>query len=203
MKTKTIVILICMLLFCGVVVFNFTICKKSYEKNKNQSEEILKMAHELVDIQSEETNKENLENVDDKSMEKSENDVIGILYIPKLNLEAPVKEGTTQEVMKTSVGHFVESDFWNGNVSLASHNSGTSMHYFQDLHKLQINDEIKYKTQLGEKVYKVQSVEKISDTDWSKVVGNNNDANNTITLITCINGQPDYRLCVRGIEKGV
>ena len=67
-------------------------------------------------------------------MNKSENDIIGILYIEKLDIEAPVKEGTTQEVMKTSVGHFSESDFWNGNVSLASHNSGTSMHYFQNIH---------------------------------------------------------------------
>ena len=76
------------------------------------------------------------------------------------------------------------------------------LHYFQDIHTLNINDQIKYKTQFGEKVYKVQSIDKINDTDWSKVVKNESyeKQENTITLITCINGQPDYRLCVRGVE---
>ena len=132
-----------------------------------------------------------------------ENDIIGVLNIPKLNVEAPIKEGTSQEVMKTSIGHFSESDFWNGNVSLASHNSGTSMHFFQNLNKLSINDEIIYKTQLGERKYKVQSINNIDDTDWSMVKKNDSgddNKKNTITLITCINGKPDKRLCVRGIE---
>ncbi len=129
--------------------------------------------------------------------------IIGILVIPKLNIEAPIKEGTTQKVMETSVGHFCESDYWDGNVSFASHNSGTSAHYFANINFLCANDEIVYKTKLGTKKYKVQSVSKIKSTDWSMVIGqtkNNEKSSNTITLITCINRQPDYRLCVRGIE---
>ena len=132
-----------------------------------------------------------------------ENDVIGILVIPKLQVEAPVKEGTSQEIMKTSVGHFIESDYWNGNVSFASHNSGTSMHFFENINMLDINDEIEYITEYGERKYKVKSIDIIEDTDWSMVVKNNEKSENrenTITLITCINGQPNYRLCVRGVE---
>lgn len=128
------------------------------------------------------------------------NEIIGILIIKKLNIEAPIKEGTTQEVMRTSIGHFTESDYWNGNVALASHNGGTSMHYFENLNKLNMNDEIIYKTQFGERKYRVQSINKIDDTDWSMVNKSNKLDENTITLITCINGKPDKRLCVRGIE---
>ena len=198
MKKITIIILMSMLLLGSVCFIDFNICKLSYNRNKNEADEVLKIAHNLVD--SRDTSNE-LQNANNNT-NKIENDVIGILYIEELDLEAPVKEGTTQEVMKTSIGHFTESDFWNGNVSLASHNSGTSMHYFQNIHKLKINDEIKYKTQLGEKVYKIKSIDTIKDTDWSMVEKNKNTdtKENTITLITCINGQPNYRLCVRGVE---
>lgn len=198
MKKITIIILMSMLLLGSVCFIEFNICKLSYNRNKNEADEVLKIAHNLVD--SRDTSNE-LQNANNNT-NKIENDVIGILYIEELDLEAPVKEGTTQEVMKTSIGHFTESDFWNGNVSLASHNSGTSMHYFQNIHKLKINDEIKYKTQLGEKVYKIKSIDTIKDTDWSMVEKNKNTdtKENTITLITCINGQPNYRLCVRGVE---
>lgn len=199
MKTKAIVFSAYIVLFCCICLLEFSVCKLSIQKNKNESKEILKIAHELVD-EKQKAKPLQESNENQQIIEKHENDVVGILSIEKLNIEAPIKEGTTQAVMKTSVGHFTESDFWNGNVSLASHNGGTNMHYFQDIHTLQINDEIKYKTELGEKIYKVQSVEKISDTDWSKVIGNSGKETNTITLITCINGQPDYRLCVRGIE---
>ncbi len=199
MKTKAIVFSAYIVLFCCICLLEFSVCKLSIQKNKNESKEILKIAHELVD-EKQKAKPLQESNENQQIIEKHENDVVGILSIEKLNIEAPIKEGTTQAVMKTSVGHFTESDFWNGNVSLASHNGGTNMHYFQDIHTLQINDEIKYKTELGEKIYKVQSVEKISDTDWSKVIGNSEKKTNTITLITCINGQPDYRLCVRGIE---
>lgn len=199
MKTKAIVFSAYIVLFCCICLLEFSVYKLSIQKNKNESKEILKIAHELVD-EKQKAKPSQVSNENQQIIEKHENDVVGILSIEKLNIEAPIKEGTTQAIMKTSVGHFTESDFWNGNVSLASHNGGTNMHYFQDIHTLQINDEIKYKTELGEKIYKVQSVEKISDTDWSKVIGNSEKKTNTITLITCINGQPDYRLCVRGIE---
>lgn len=197
MKRKIVVVLTCVILIMCVCILEFSVCRLTYKRNKEQSELILKTAYEIVDKKYD---AEEIQDVDNESIEKSENDILGILYIEKLNIEAPVKEGTTQDVMKTSVGHFTESDFWNGNISLASHNSGTSMHYFKDIHKLQVNDEIKYKTELGERTYKVQTIEKIKDTDWSKVVKNSKNSKNTITLITCINGQPDYRLCVRGIE---
>ncbi len=200
MRKIAIAILISALLLGSICFIEFNICNLLYKKNKYDSEEILKIAHNLVDNQNIADEKESINN--DTNINKLDNEVIGILYIEKLDIEAPIKEGTTQEVMKTSIGHFSESDFWNGNVSLASHNSGTSMHYFQNIHTLNINDQIKYKTQLGEKVYKVQSIDKIKDTDWSKVMKNTSNENqeNTITLITCINGQPDYRLCVRGVE---
>jgi sortase A len=158
-----------------------------------KSEEILKIAYEQIEENNQETTLENI----------STETVIGVLVIPSLKIEAPIKEGTSQEVMNTSIGHFTESDYWNGNVSFASHNSGTSAHYFEKINKLNVNDEIEYITKLGTRTYKVQSIKKIESTDWSMVMksdGQTQNKENTITLITCITGQPDYRLCVRGVE---
>ena len=172
-------------LLCGISFGVYTI---KYNRNKQESKELLRVAYDQIDGKA--TERDNSIN----------NEIIGILIIEKLNIEAPIREGTTQEVMRTSIGHFTESDYWNGNVALASHNGGTSMHYFENLNKLNMNDEIIYKTQFGEKKYKVQSIDKIDDTDWSMVNKSDNADENTITLITCINGKPNKRLCVRGIE---
>ena len=133
-------------------------------------------------------------------MAPNDTNIIGVLKINKLQVEAPIRDGTSQEIMRTSIGHFYESDYWNGNVSLASHNGGTNAHFFEKINTLNVNDEIEYITKQGARKYRVQSIKKIENTDWSLVVKNNNQSENTITLITCINNQPNYRLCVRGVE---
>lgn len=194
---KTIVgICICILLLSCVYVFELNICKLTYVNNKKEAQEIMEKAYNIIE------SKNDKKDVYTELSKSNENDIIGILVIKKIDVKAPVKQGTSQQIMQTSVGHFTESDLWDGNVSLASHNSGTSMHYFEKINKLDVNDEIIYITSLGERKYKVQYVSKIKDTDWSMVKKNENTQNkeNTITLITCINGQPDYRLCVRGIQ---
>lgn len=182
---------------------------------KNESEELLKKAYTLIESSNETVNKnkiiqgefvEKLSNMEINNSQTlngiiGENGIIGVLLIPKLNIEAPIRDGTSQEIMKTSVGHFTESDYWNGNVSFASHNGGTNAHYFEKIHLLNENDEIKYITKLGTKTYKVQEIKRIKSTDWSMVMANSElDSKNTVTLITCINGFDNYRLCVRGIE---
>lgn len=106
--------------------------------------------------------------------------------------------------MKTSIGHFKESNYWDGNVSFASHNGGTNAHYFKKIHLLNKDDEIIYISKLGTRTYKVQEIKKINSTDWSMVNGVENtkiEKENTVTLITCINGVDNYRLCVRGVES--
>lgn len=123
--------------------------------------------------------------------------IIGIIEIPKLDLIAPIQEGTSQEILKEAVGHFSESSFWSGNVALASHNRSRYAHYFEKIDKLQVGDEIIYKTKLGTKKYTVYESKIIASTDWS-VVKNTKD--NIITLITCVQNNPKSRLCVQAIE---
>lgn len=185
--------------------------KKNYfaENSENKANEIDEVNEETQE--KGQINNTNETNIEDKNVKKINNNdlpnivqaegIIGIISIPKINVTAPVKEGTSQEVMRTCVGHFTESNYWNGNVSLASHNGGTNAHYFENINKLKEGDEIEYTTVLGKKKYKVSKISKIESTDWTEIYGNSQtDNTNAITLITCIDYLPNYRLCVKGVE---
>lgn len=52
------------------------------------------------------------------------------LEIPSLNLEAPIREGTSQNILYNSVGHFENTNLFDGNVGLAAHNRRISSKLF-------------------------------------------------------------------------
>jgi len=138
-----------------------------------------------------------VEEIDQDSLPYTE-ETIGKLKIPKLEIEAEIKEGIDLEILANSIGHFKNSSLWDGNVALASHNRGSSVaHYFEGIHLLDVGDEIIYITNMGERRYKVFSQKEISNTDWSVTL---NTDENIITLITCVTGQPEKRLCVQAKE---
>jgi len=55
----------------------------------------------------------------------------------------------------------------------------------------------RYKSELFELRNKVDSQKEIINTDWSVTL---NTDENMITLITCVTGQPEKRLCVQAKE---
>jgi len=119
------------------------------------------------------------------------------IEIPKINLIAKIAEGTTNEVMNKYVGHFENTPIYNGNPCLAAHNRGYPVNYFGRLKELDKGDLIIYKTKEGTRTYMVNLITIIKDTDWNNLK-NTND--NRITLITCVENQPEYRRCIQGIE---
>ena len=119
------------------------------------------------------------------------------IQISKINLDAPILEGTGKEILRRGVGHFENSGIWNGNVCLAAHNRGYKYNYFQEIKKLEIGDVITYQTEFGERNYQVVTNEIIIETDWSKI---ENTKENKITLITCEENKKEYRRCVQAIE---
>ena len=63
--------------------------------------------------------------------------------------------------------------------------------------ELSVGDKIHYTCFLGTKEYEVSNISKISETDWSSL---ENTDTNTLTLITCVKGQKNLRLCVQAKE---
>ena len=119
------------------------------------------------------------------------------IIIPKINLEASIKEGTSQEIIAKAVGHFEESSLLKGNVALAAHNRGYRMNFFENIKNLNIGDELIYKINNIENTYKIIIKEIIEDTNWKYI---NNTIDNRLTLITCVENQPDNRLCIQAIQ---
>lgn len=119
------------------------------------------------------------------------------LEIPSINLKAEIKEGTTKEVMDDYIGHFEETSKENGTVGLAAHNRGYKNNYFARLKELKEGDVIYYNYKENLIKYRIFNLEIIKDTDWSKL---QKSEENKITLITCVENQPEYRRCVQGIE---
>ncbi len=120
------------------------------------------------------------------------------IEIQNINLEAPISEGTSKEVMDEYVGHFEETPKDIGNIGLAAHNRGYKVNYFKDLKNLKKGDEIVYTYNLKKKIYVVKKIKIIKDTDW-KLLENTKD--NRLTLITCVENQPEYRRCIQALEK--
>ena len=119
------------------------------------------------------------------------------IFISKINLDAPILEGTTKEILRRGVGHFTSTSKWDGNVVLAAHNRGYKYNFFQEIKRLEIGDIIEYQTEQGKRTYEVCGKEKIKETDLSIL---ENTKENKLTLITCIENMPEYRLCIQAKE---
>jgi LPXTG-site transpeptidase (sortase) family protein len=128
---------------------------------------------------------------------RQEDGSIGTLNIPSISLKVTAYDGDTFAAMKKGIGHIASTSCWNGNIGLVGHNRGTSS-YFGRLKKLKPGDEMSYTTKLGTRTYVVDSVSKISDTDWSKL---QYTSDNRLTLITCVEDVGSQRLCVQAVEK--
>lgn len=120
------------------------------------------------------------------------------IEIPTISLIANISEGTTKEVLNQYVGHFENTSKQQGNIGLAAHNRGYDVNYFKDLKLLKEGDEIKYSYNGFEKTYEVEKCRIIKDTEWEFL---EETEENMLTLITCVENQPEYRRCVQAVEK--
>lgn len=119
------------------------------------------------------------------------------LEIPSINLKANISEGTSKAVMDDYIGHFEDTPKLNGNIGLAAHNRGYKNNYFSDIKILNEGEIIYYYYKGKSKKYEVKDNFIISDTDWTSL---ENTEENMITLITCVENEPNYRRCVQAKE---
>lgn len=164
---------------------------------------ILKNNPIVVELNSNNINKSTEENIEIQNNQKlstNENNTQNknwVIKIPKISLEAEISEGTSKEIMDKFVGHFEETTKISGNVGLAAHNRGYPVNYFKDIKLLKEGDEIIYKYNNVEKIYTVTENKIIKDIDWSLL---ESTQDNRITLITCVENEPEYRRCVQAKE---
>lgn len=119
---------------------------------------------------------------------------IASLEIPSINFKNIVVDGTTQEALSKGVGLFEHSNILEGNVCVAGHNYNN---FFAKLKDVKEGDIIKYYSCLGNKEYKITTIKQIDETDWSML---ENTKDNRFTIITCVKGKRNLRLCVQATE---
>lgn len=132
-----------------------------------------------------------------------ENSNIGVsnnwsIEIPKISLNAPIKEGTSQQVMLEAVGHFTETSKDTGNVGLAAHNRGYQCNFFSRIKELKKGDKIIYKGPNRTRTYIVETNTIIEQTNWDYL---KETTDNRITLITCEENKREYRRCIQALEE--
>lgn len=144
--------------------------------------------------------KENTKNFEGTKDDYEIGDVIGVLNIPKIDLEVAIKRGITDEILKDSVGHFENTAMPGeyGNFSIAGHRAYTNNKFFSNLDELEIGDELNILSNNENYKYIVNSIEVISP-DKVEVIDSTDKSKKEITLVTCT---PKYIGSHRLIVKG-
>ena len=129
----------------------------------------------------------------------SNDNIIAYLSIPKISLfNVPIEYGTNKNILSKAIGLFENSNIDGGNVCLAAHNRSKTVSYFRNLWKLSTGDEIILKTKAKFTTYTVMFKTEVLSNDWTYL---QNEKEDYITCITCIDNKPNKRLCIRGVKK--
>lgn len=194
MKKITIYKIILVLLIIAALVLATFIIKKYIDNKKveNQLQEIL----QTINTQSSE---DELDIVQEIDAQIEGYKVIGIIKIPKINIEYPILEKTDKTSLKLSI-----TKFWGnqinqiGNVVLAGHNNLNNK-FFGKIDKLQEGDIIeltdKQRVTIKYEIFKTYVVD---PNDISPILTQKENARE-VTLITCTNGNKE-RLVVKARE---
>ncbi len=165
-----------------------------YAGNQANEKELSKIVGEMKKEQA----TENIEN-EEIDIEYNGYKVVGTINIPKINLEYPILEATTNETLKLSV-----TKFWGekinqvGNFCIAGHNNydGTM---FGKNKQLEIGDTINLTDLKGStKTYAVYN-KYVTDPNDISVIEVNEFGTRELTLITCSNGSSE-RLIIKARE---
>lgn len=129
--------------------------------------------------------------------------VIGVITIPKINVNMPICHGTEEEVLKKGAGHLRNTAFPIGGAGthavLTAHRGLPSAKLFTDLDRLVLGD-VFYITVMNERLaYQVDQILTVSPNDTKELLPS--QGKDYITLITCTPyGVNSHRLFVRALR---
>ena len=210
-KRKILIIIAILFILIGIILFCFPSASNYiYEKNvetekekfvvkitDEQNENILdklykKLQEENQKIYEEKQNKL----VDPFSYEQSaidlseygiENNVIGYISIPKINIEVPILLGANTANMKKGAVHLTETSYpiggANTNSVIAAHRGYGKATLFRHIDKIGVGDKIYIRNFKEELIYEVYETKIINPDDISGL--EIQEGQDIITLITC------------------
>lgn len=181
-----------------VILISLNFILNFFKENQNNNENLNLTISQVKSNENEKINIEKFEDLEEENIVENQykNNDWRVL-IPKINLDAPILEGTSQSNLRRAVGHFKETALWDGNVCLAAHNRGYKYNFFQGIKYLEVGDIIEYRNHENNRKYSVVWKGKIKETDFNCL---KETQDNIITLLTCVENMPEYRLCVQACE---
>lgn len=220
LKKKIITILIFAI---GVIILLYPIVTKIISYN-NQTIAISKYIKKVDNINKDEKEKyieqtenynkgiyeEDIFNTEEEKIDSidflKENEVIAYINIPKIDINLPIYEGTSDKILNMGVGHIKNTSYpsesKNTHCVLVGHTGLAHAKIFDDLDKLEIGD-IFYINYLGENFkYKVTEINTILPEDTKKLEIEENK--NKVTLVTCTPKHINtHRLLVTGEKEEI
>jgi LPXTG-site transpeptidase (sortase) family protein len=133
----------------------------------------------------------------EKTQENNDETKEWVLKIPKINVCGIIEDGTDEEIINNSIGHFSNTPCLDGNIGLIAACYGYKENYFANLEKLEEGDVLLYQYGDEKRQYKVVSNTIIEQKDWSYL---SNTEENKLTLITGVINESTKRRCVQAEE---
>ena len=191
-------------LIITLIIF-FSLYPFIYKNNNNPIDEVYGIISNIESNIEKSNKKEGIKPKDQNNeSQKEKNETLSNLNlgnwyieIPIISLKAPIAEGTSLDILSKKIGHFEETAIELGNIGLAAHNRGYEFSFFKDLYKLKNGDEIIYTHENYKKTYIVEKNIIIKSSDWNNLEPSED---NKITLITCVENEPNFRRCVQAEE---
>jgi sortase A len=124
---------------------------------------------------------------------------LAVLRIPRIQLEVPVLEGTSEDALNRGLGHIAETAVpgANGNSGIAGHRDG----FFRGLKDVRIGDAIELETLHGKQIYRIERTWIVDPEDVSVL---DPTPDQSITLVTCYPfyfvGSAPQRFIVRAVR---
>ena len=142
-------------------IADFFLIKFNYQKKVQSSSLVFKSNEVNSNKENKKSNKDKVNN--EKQILKTNQVVLNQykqndwrIFIPTLNLDAPILDGTSQSILRKAVGHFEDTPTLDGNVCLAAHNRGYKYNFFQEIKRLNIGDVITYQKGEVSRIYSVK-----------------------------------------------
>lgn len=211
MKEKILIIISIILILVGISMFCFPhVSNFVYEKgverdkeefvekiSKDENEELLEKLYKKLQKENQKLYEDMQNNlVDPFSYEQPaidlneygiDNNVIGYINIPKMNVELPILLGANSANMLKGAVHLTETSYPIGGINtnsvIAAHRGYGRATLFRHIEKLEIGDEIYIKNFKEELTYVVYDIKIIEPDDVSELKVQ--DGEDIITLITC------------------
>ena len=154
-------------------LYNFLVSENERIYNSHQSKLIDESSYERTMV-----------NLNDYGLEDN---IIGYINIPKINIELPIILGANQENMRKGAVHLTQTSYPVGGINtnsvIAAHRGYGKAEMFRHIEKLELDDEIDIRNFKEELIYKVYEKKIINQSDIDEI--KIEEGEDIITLLSC------------------